>query len=161
MKYELLTQDTISRYGRTLYRVRYLRNVAHLRKGELGGYIESEGNLDQNGECVVCDEAHVYGDARVCGNALVDGNARVCGSARVYNTARVSGNALVDGNARVCGSARVCDTARVCDNALLDSTFKLTLARMSANNASSYFYYYSVLDKYKVSTGTAVSVMVF
>ena len=155
MKYELLTHDTISHSGRTLYRVRYLRNVAHLRKGDLGGYIESERNLDQNGECVVCDGARVYGNAYVCGNARVYNTARVCDTALVYGTAQVCGSA------RVCGNARVCGYTLVCDTTLLDSTFKLILARMSANNVSGYFYYCTMLNKYNVSAGTVVSVMMF
>ena len=161
MKYELLTHDTITYAGRTLYRVRYLRDVVHLRKGDLGGYIESERNLDQNGECVVCDEARVYDNAQVSDNAHVYGNAQVYGTARVCGNAQVYDNAYVCDIARVHNNARVCGDAHVCGIALLDSTFKLTLARMSANKASGYFYYYSVLDDFTVNAGTAVSVMVF
>lgn len=45
--------------------------------GDIGGWIESEKNLSQDGN------ARVYGDARVSGNALVYGNARVYGDAEV------------------------------------------------------------------------------
>ena len=43
----------------------------------------------------MCDNAEVYGDARVCDNAEVYGDARVCDNARVYGNAWVYGDAWV------------------------------------------------------------------
>lgn len=54
-------------------------------KGDLGGYVEKEGNLDQE------NDAWVYG------------NAQVSGDAQVYGYARVSGNAQVANNNEHCG----------------------------------------------------------
>jgi hypothetical protein len=68
--------------------------------GDLGGYIESENNLDQ-----FSGDAWVYGDAQVFGDAWVSGDARVSGNAQVYGNAKVSGNARVFGNARVSSDA--------------------------------------------------------
>ena len=92
-KYELLKDDTKEISGRTLYRIKALRDFGDVTKGDLGGYIESENNLSH------------YDNAEVYGNAWVFGNARVCGDAEVY------GNADVFDNARVCGDARVCGNA--------------------------------------------------
>jgi hypothetical protein len=86
MKYEL-TEETIEVFDRTLRRIRYLET------GEVGGWLESEKNLSQDGD------AQVYGDARVSGNARVYGNAQVYGNAWVYGNARVYGNAQVYGDA--------------------------------------------------------------
>ena len=49
--------------------------------GDVGGYIECEHNLSQNGNAWVFDNALVYGDAWVRGDARVYGNARVYGDA--------------------------------------------------------------------------------
>ena len=95
MKYEILKDEFIELDGRKLYRIKALKDFLNVRKGTVGGYIESEQNLSQEGD------AWVYGDAWVCGDA------RVCGNARVYGDARVCGNARVSGNAWVCGNARV------------------------------------------------------
>ena len=106
-KYELLADDTIEFYGRTLHRIKACKDFGNVKSGELGGYIESENNLSQAGDCWVCDNARVcgnawvYGNAWVCGNARVYGNAWVCGNARVYDSARVCGNAWVYGNAEI------------------------------------------------------------
>ena len=75
-KYELTTETKVV-FGRTLYRIRALIAFSNVDAGELGGWIEKESNLAQDGN------AWVYGDAWVYGNALVSGNAWVSGDARV------------------------------------------------------------------------------
>ena len=97
-KYEL-TDETIDVSGTTLHRIKALKDFGNVKKGELGGYVESERNLSQEGNCWVC------GNAKVCGNAWVFGNAEVYGNAKVYGNAWVYGNAEVCGNAKVCGDA--------------------------------------------------------
>ena len=121
-KYEL-TSETKEAHGATLYRIRAVRNFGTVKAGDLGGWIEKEANLSKSDNAWVCDNAEVYGDARVYGNAMVCDNAEVYGNAEVYddamvcNNARVYGNAEVYGNARVYGNVEVCGNARVCDNA--------------------------------------------
>ena len=133
-KYEL-TAEFIEKWGKKLFRIKALISFGSVEAGELGGYVEKEDNLAQDGDAWVCDDAWVYGNARVYGNAEVYGNARVCGNAWVCGNARVCddawvygnawvcddawvyGNAEVYGDARVCGNAWVCGNARVCDDA--------------------------------------------
>lgn len=76
-KYELLADDTIEFCGRTLHRIKACKDFGNVKSGELGGYIESEKNLSQVGDCWVCDSACVCGNACVYGSACVYGNARV------------------------------------------------------------------------------------
>lgn len=59
----ILTDETIEYLGHTLHRIKAVKDFATISAGTLGGYIESEGNLDH------IDNARVYGDARVSGNA--------------------------------------------------------------------------------------------
>ena len=94
-KYVLLADDTIEFCGRTLHRIKACKDFGNVKSGELGGYIESENNLSQVGDCWVYDNALVYGNARICGNAQVYGNACVYDSAWVYDNARVYGNAEI------------------------------------------------------------------
>ena len=111
MKYKLGSPEVIG--GITLHR------VIRLNDGQVGGYIEHEGNLSQVGGAWVYGNARVYGDAWVYGNARVYGDARVGGDADVCGNARVFGNALVCGNAGVYGDALVCGDARVSGDALV------------------------------------------
>ena len=123
-----------------LYRIERISNK------ELGGYIEKESNLSQEGNswvygnawvfgnARVFGDAQVYGDAQVSGNAWVFGNARVSGDAQVYGDARVCGDAQVYGDARVYGDAWVYGDARVYDNARVYGNAQIPgNARVSGN----------------------------
>ena len=84
-KYEL-TDEFIEHWsGRKLYRIRALVAFGAVVAGQLGGFVESEKNLDQS----------LYGDAWVYGDAQVYGDALVCGDARVYGDARVRSYAVI------------------------------------------------------------------
>ena len=145
-KYEL-TNEKIYWWGKTLYRIRALKDFRDVKKGDLGGFVESEENLNHLGNCWIYGNAKVYDDARVRNgakvydDAIIRDNARVscyvvvCDNAIVCNNARASGNAIVSGNAeirdnaivrdnaevrddaRVNDNAKVCNNAEVCDNA--------------------------------------------
>ena len=111
-KYKL-TDETINLNGATLYRIEALKDFGEIKKGDKGGFIESENNLAHEGDAWVSDNAHVYGDACVFDNARVYNNAFVSGYAQVYGNAFVYGNAWASDNARLCGYAWVSDNARV------------------------------------------------
>jgi hypothetical protein len=99
-KYELLAGDCLRAADRTVYRIRALRDFGDVRRGDLGGYIESEDNLCHSGESWVYDSAQVYGD-----NAVVRDNGRVRGCAWVMGV--VEDDAVVDDLAIVAEGARV------------------------------------------------------
>lgn len=133
-KYELTT-ETLQFAGRTLHRIKAVKDFGSVKAGEFGGWIENEKNLSQDdnawiyGEAMVFDNAKVFGNARVFGDAHISGNAKVFDSARVYYYARVYGdaivhnnaivydNAIVSDNAMVSDYAEVCENAKVCENA--------------------------------------------
>ena len=92
MKYKIT--DEKNRFaGRTLYRIQALKDFSDVKSGDLGGWVESENNLSQEGDCWVYGDARVYGNARVSGHVWVSGNAVVSGHAWVSGNARVSDNA--------------------------------------------------------------------
>ena len=101
-KYEL-TDETKGERGVTLHRIRALVDIERygVKAGDLGGWIESEANLDHKSEAWVFGNARVFGEARVSGDAWVFGEARVSDKAQVFGKARVFGEAQVFGEARV------------------------------------------------------------
>lgn len=102
-----------------LYRIRALRYIPQygVKPGDLGGWIKSENNLSQDGNCWVGDNAMISGNARVEENAHVFGNALVFGNAIVCGDANVNENAWVDEDARVSGKVRICGNVWVYGNA--------------------------------------------
>ena len=128
-KFELTSEFITNIFGTKLFRIKALCEFGNVKAGELGGFLEKEenlsndgdawvyGNASVSGDARVSGDAWVYGNARVSGNASVSGDARVSGNARVYGDAEVSGDASVSGNARVSGDAEVSGNARVSGNA--------------------------------------------
>ena len=83
-KFELTSEFITNVLGAKLFRIKALIEFGDVSAGELGGYIEKEENLAQDGNAWVCGNAKVYG------NAWVYGNAKVCGDAWVYGDADYS-----------------------------------------------------------------------
>ena len=104
-KFELTTEFITNAFGKKLFRIKALVEFGDVKAGELGGYVEKEENVSQDGD------AWVSGNAEVSGDAKVRGNAEVSGDAKVRDNAEVSGNAWVRGNAEVSGDAEVRDNA--------------------------------------------------
>ena len=110
-KFELTTEFITNMFGKKLFRIKALVEFGNVKAGELGGYVEKEENVSQDGNAWVSGDARVYGDAEVSGDARVSGNAEVSGNARVSGNAEVYGDAWVSGNAWVYGNARVSSDA--------------------------------------------------
>ena len=91
--YEMLENDTIEIEGKTLYRIRSLIDAKvknkfvefNIKKGQLGGYIESEKNLDYlfsknspyNYFSWIDERACVLGEIEIKGNTLITGDAKI------------------------------------------------------------------------------------
>jgi hypothetical protein len=118
-KYKLLENTKIHVRNIFLCRIEALRGFGTIKKGERGGFIESEKNLSHEGNSWVTGDAKVYGNSWVFGDAKVSGNAEVYGNAYIYGHARVYGNAKVYGKAMVYGNAKVYGNSYVCGNAYL------------------------------------------
>lgn len=123
-KYEF-TNFSIMYKGHRLHQIRALRSFGNIKKGTLGGFIESEFNLAHIGECWVTDNAFVYetaciidnayvcNDVRIYGEACISGDARIYSYAEVYDHAHIGGSATIRGNAKIYENAGIYDTAVV------------------------------------------------
>ena len=108
-KYELTTETKTLANGRTLCRIKAFRDFGDVKKGDLGGWIESESCLTHKGDCWVADEAWVQNDAKVLHDAIVSGSAWLNGNVIVSGKARVGGSAWMNGNVKVTGNACIMD----------------------------------------------------
>ena len=73
MKYRLTDETKTTVQGFVVRRICALRDIRRwsVHKGDLGGWVEKEANLSQDGDAWVGENAVVYGDAQVSGNAQV------------------------------------------------------------------------------------------
>lgn len=78
-KYELLSCDHTPRTGQ--YRIRALKDITSgVKKGDIGGYVDSENVLSAEGECWIFDDSLAAEGAKVLGNASVSGRSCIRGS---------------------------------------------------------------------------------
>ena len=82
MKYELIKSDSIKVGTSTLYRVKYLKDIKrfNVKAGDVGGYIESESNLSQDGDCVVMEADGFMRTGRFMGTVKFMGTGRFLGT---------------------------------------------------------------------------------
>ena len=127
-RYELVMHDTVERFGKKLYRIQACVDIPlhGVKKGDLGGWIETPENLPQAGNGWVDDYAMVYENATVTGDALVKDHAEIFGHALIH------GRAVVRGHARIFADAEVTGDAAVADYAMLGGSARIAgVAEMS------------------------------
>ena len=128
-KYEL-TDDTITittpnHQEKKVRRIRALKDFSNVKKGDLGGFVESYECLSQLGTCWVYDNAVVC-DPNVFGKYNISENARISGNAIISDHATIFGNASVSDNAKIHGfGVKIFDNAVVLENAEISKDAKI------------------------------------
>lgn len=111
MKKFELTTDSIIFCGIKLFRIRALREFGNVKAGDLGGYIEKESNLSQEGKCWAYDKSFIFG------NATVKDNVVVCDNAQIRDNACISDNVTIYGNVCIGGDIYIGDCAIISGHA--------------------------------------------
>lgn len=101
-KYQL-TDETQNYLGKTLYRIQALKDFGDVKAGDKGGWVESERNLSQDGNC------WIYDDSIAFGNSHVIGDAKILNDSEIFEFACVAGNAVIDRNSTICGESFIKD----------------------------------------------------
>lgn len=125
-KYEL--SDVVRNFGgKTLYRIRSLVSISqiNLKKDDLGGFVESEENLSQNGRCWIFDDALVYNNGKVYDNALIYDNVRVYNNAKCYENCIISGHSLISDFSKCYGESVISENSLVFNNSSVYGNCKL------------------------------------
>ena len=99
-KYELVENDTKIYALRKLYRIKSLISFSCngylIIEGDLGGYIEKEDNLSQDGNCWIFSDSVVFDNARINDNAIIKGHSVVQDNAKVFGNALIKDSNLYD-----------------------------------------------------------------
>lgn len=117
-KYEFAASKKIN--GVQMNQIRALKSFGNVKKGDLGGWIQAENNLDWDDNCWVYGSGLVYGGGSVADNAKVEQFAEVFGSASVGGQAVISGEAEVFENSKVWGNCQIYGSAVVKGKAEID-----------------------------------------
>lgn len=139
MKKFELTNESIVVNGKKLFRIKALRSFGIVKVGDLGGFIEKEANLDNDGYAWIFGNAKVFDNAKVFGDAWVDGSAQIYGDSQVFENAWIKDNAQVYdhawiyGHSEVFGKAQIFTDSCVCGNAIVCETAQINGASVSGN----------------------------
>ena len=102
-----------------LPRIRALQDIREdVYAGDLGGFVQSEENLSQDGQSWIADNAFAAEEAYVHGDAILWDHSCVRGCAAVSGSSRIAGNAIVEdyaiitagyvhGNVHISGNAKL------------------------------------------------------
>ncbi len=137
-KYELVLDDKQNYAGVTLYRIRALKDFTCIdgftvHKGDLGGWIQTEDNLSQDGLSWIC------GEGIACDCGLVRDNGMVCGNGVARGCSLVRDNGVVYGT--VHGQGFVCGNAIIEDNGDISKpNHVLTVGLIGSRNDTTTFY---------------------
>lgn len=124
MKYKL-TKEIREDFGVKLYRIVALRDFADVKKGDLGGWVESERNLSQEDNCWIYDDAVVYEKARILDNAkirnkaIIDGHALIYDNSEICDAVQIKQNAAIFDNVKILDKAIITGFAWICDNSVI------------------------------------------
>lgn len=153
-KYEL-TDETMCFNGVILHRIKALKDFADVVAGELGGWIEKEENLSQEGNAWVAMEAKAYegatiyedalltheaiafGNVCICGNTIISGKVNISGctyvcDATIYGESVISGDTMIfgdvniHGRAKIDGAVDIRDGVDICDDACICGNVRIS-----------------------------------
>lgn len=125
-KYEIVKDNFKEVNGVKVYRIRALKDFQNdllrnkkIKKGDLGGYIESEKNLSQEGNCwiadnaIVCDNATIKDNSVILDNATVSKYAAISENTTIFEYAKIWGSAKIHGQILIGGHAKIYDHANL------------------------------------------------
>ena len=111
-KYEL-TDITMTYKGRTLYRIRALKDFSDVKKGDLGGWVSNEYNLSQYSDCWIYDEA------KCMDSAMMYTDSKMYDNAEMHDNSKKYGNSIMYGNSMMCGNSRMFDYSEMFDDSAM------------------------------------------
>ena len=117
-KFEILSENKKNWNDITLYQIKATTNFItnsgiEVNAGQLGGWVEKEESLSQEGKAWVFENAKIYGEAKISDNAEIWGEAKICGNAKIFDNAEICGNAKIASNAKIFGNAKVYDNVEI------------------------------------------------
>ena len=128
-KYKL-TEETIEFNGVTLHRIEALKDFGYVKKGDKGGFVQSEKNLSQFENCWVFDDSKAIGNSLVHKNAILTGNSIICDNAIATEFSWIFRRSIVCEKALITNNARIHFDSVVCGNSYVAGDARLTKSRV-------------------------------
>ncbi len=133
-KYELIETDCKS------FRIKALKDFQLItgemvKKGDLGGAVNGEHNLSQEGNCWIEFEARVFDNSTVSGNAVMKGNSWAKDNSIVSGNAVMKDHSCAKGDSRISGNAVMKDNSMALGNSTVSGNAVMKDWSMVYNNS--------------------------
>ena len=123
-KYEI-TDITMEFGERTLYRIRALKDFANVKKGDLGGWVSSENNLSQEGNCWIYNEAKCMDNAKMYNNSTMHDYSEMYdysimrGDSEMHSYTEMHDYSIMYGYSKMCGNSKMYDDSKMFDDSAM------------------------------------------
>lgn len=124
LKYELALDNPKNYKGFRLFQIKALKSFDDVKKGDLGGWVQSELNLSQKGNCWLYDNSMAMDNSRVTKNAKMYGNSLIYGNAKISDNTKLYNNVVVCGKSFLLGETKLYNNVEVNGNVLLHGKVK-------------------------------------
>ncbi|MBA4698470.1 MAG: hypothetical protein H2212_03470 [Ruminococcus sp.] len=122
-KYILLQSQSSAFYSfdayQQVFRIQAIRDFGDVKKGDLGGFVQSDRNLAHDGTC------WLYGDSLCIGNAVVYEDAKLYDTSKAIDYARIHENAVMLNESKVAQYGDVFGSARLKDEVVVGGSAKI------------------------------------
>ena len=107
-KYKILYDQKEEIYDNVfIYRIQALKDFDDVKAGDIGGYVQSENNLSQEGNCWIYNNAIAYNNSSVIDNAKIRNNVILSDNAIVMNESDIKDAAYIFGNSHIMGKSQI------------------------------------------------------
>ena len=127
-KYEL-TSETKVIWGTTVHRIKRLSDNL------LGGFVESESNLSQEGSCLIYGNAVAMNNSMMSGNSEMSENSKMTGNSMMYGNSEMSGNSRMTGNSMMTENSSMSGNSRMSGNSKMSENSKMSGNSMMTGNS--------------------------
>lgn len=111
-----LTDEFIIVDNIKLYRIQSMSYFSDVKKGDLGGFIQSKNNLSENGDCWIYDNAKAYNNARVLDNVKMYNNSSAYDNAMLFGNSIMRDDSIARDDAKIYDDAQIGNNVIVCNN---------------------------------------------
>lgn len=141
----------------TLKRIKALQDFSDVKAGDVGGWVESDSNLSQHGNCWIYDESEVHSGSVVSGNAIVKNGSKakrgchisgdsIVSSSIIASQVEIKDHVVVE-NSVVMGKVTLCEDVLVTRSTIRSEQSRINLGggmiianqNMDVDNAVPFF----------------------
>ena len=114
-KYEILMdeENTIKCGSHTLHRIKALRDFGDVKKGDLGGYVESEYNLSHEGNCWIYDDAKAMDYSRMYDDSKMYDDSEMYDNSAMYNNSEMYDNSEMHNYSKMYDNSEMHDCSKM------------------------------------------------